>query len=264
MTGPYFDNNGRPISKNSVVVVADILGYESEIKRISREEHNRQPFLEFLWDAIQESFPYDERSAGDLCAAKMMTDNLLAAYPVRSNSSGLDELKIACFHIGHFQRKLIQRSLPVRGGVSIGKIHVSDLLVFPTEMVLKEMEQADAPGSPPRIVLMDSAMDFLIESRQSMVKEGNDELEDLLRKDEDSSQFVNYLRPLAKALHKEREDEIIAHKQRVEGGLERFSDCQPICSKYKWMAHYHNEFCRSVPEFNRDEYFVPEMLFSRL
>lgn len=250
----YFDTSGQPILRESVIVVADILGYARTIQEAS-QDHLSERLLEFVHLALGKSFPIVDDPSRKKWFAKMMTDNLIVAYPILNDGVGTFEFAQACFSIGHFQREMTKYGLAMRGGICVGRIHVSDLLVFPTPSVLVEMHEAEAIASSPRIVLLHSARRYLSEHSGQFGKlEG--ELNSFLWIDQDTAQFVNYLRPLAAPILGDRVDELVAHKQFIEGRLCEFSLLQRIYQKYVWMANYHNKFCRSVPSLNCPDLLV--------
>ncbi len=257
-TGPYFDGSGLSVLRESVIVVVDILGYEEEVKRTSKDGQSG-PFLESLHPVLSKSFRIVDDATGMKWFAKMMTDNLLVAYPFLDDDTSNFKFEQACLKIGRFQREMIKFGLPVRGGISIGQIHVSDLLIFPSENILSEMKEAETIAGSPRIVLLDSAKIFLSDNSGLFP---DSDMDGLLWKDEDTARFVNYLRPLAslrpqsKMRIEERNNEILAHKQFIEGRLKDFSQCQRVYFKYVWMANYHNRFCRLVPDFNSTGFHI--------
>ncbi|MCX6833699.1 MAG: hypothetical protein NTW07_00955, partial [candidate division Zixibacteria bacterium] len=123
-TGPYFDDEGQPILRNSVIVAADILGYKQKIQWASQREEKLEPLLYNLYVAIKESF----QSVGDTDRirrfAKMMTDDVLVAYPLPTTDNGITVLLGACLDIARFQANMIGYGLAVRGGISVDKIHM--------------------------------------------------------------------------------------------------------------------------------------------
>jgi hypothetical protein len=254
-TGPYFDDSGRPVLRESVVVAADILGYKQAVQEASQDGKGG-PFLEFLHYALKESFRNVDDLSGKEWFAKMLTDNLLVAIPPLNDSIGAREFIQASFSIGHFQREMIKYGLPVRGGICVGQIHVSDLLIFPANNILSDMDEAEKKASSPRIVLLDSAKMFLCENTPDFSEMDKEDMRYLLWEDSDGAEFVNYLRPLSRPFIRERHEEILAHKQFIEGRLKSFSRCERVHSKYIWLANYHNKFCRSASDFNSPKFII--------
>ncbi len=85
-TGPYFDGSGLSVLRESVIVVVDILGYEEEVKRTSKDGQSG-PFLESLHPVLSKSFRIVDDATGMKWFAKMMTDNLLVSKASYSLSS---------------------------------------------------------------------------------------------------------------------------------------------------------------------------------
>jgi hypothetical protein len=255
-TGPYFDDFGEPVLRESVVVVADILGYKQMIKQKSKEGQS-ESFLRDVHYALRRSIRIVEDPGRERWFAKMMTDNLLVAYPPLNDDIGSSEFIRACLTVGQIQREMIKYWLPMRGGICVGHVHVSDLLVFPNKNILCEMIQAKKKekGGPPRIILLDSARKFLSDNSKKFSEVEEELVRHLLWEDGDSAQFVNYLWPPSHKIE-ERAAEIPSHREFIEGSLKKFNRCERIYSKYLWLVNYHNKFCRSVPDFNSTKFLI--------
>lgn len=254
-TGPYFDKSGRPILRESVIVVVDILGYKKEIYRASRDGQI-DSLLEFVYDVICNAFPNVDDPSGIKWFAKMMSDDLVAGYPILGNGIGTFEFLQACYNAGHFQREMMKYGLPVRGGICVGRIHLSEFLVLPNDNILKEIIEVERAADFPRIILMDSSIKFLEKHWNSFTDQDKSEIEILLWNDNDSKRYLNYLRPLSGITGINKRHLLEMHKNFIEGNLEEFSNCERIYSKYIWVADYHNKFCHSVPIFSTQEFLI--------
>jgi hypothetical protein len=260
-TGPYFDERGKPVVRNSIIVCTDIMGYKEAIQNFSRDK-SQWIIPEMLHLALSDAVATTDDRSQTKSFRKMSADSILVAYPLSINGSGngADEFCDACFRFGQIQLKTtMEWGTPIRGGVICGQIHLSDLLMFPSEAVLAEMNLVERVAVYPRIVLMDSAQQFL--SENGIRFSTGLEHDTLLWTDFDGATCVNYLRPLAKTFLGDWENRLTAHRQFIEGRLEQFRDNIRIRGKYFWMARYHNRFCESYARLNSEKYKVDSVFF---
>lgn len=248
---PYFNESGDPRLEQSVIVVADILGYSAMIESASKEGK-----LESLLKKIHDSLGKALRNISDPTKAKsclkLWSDNFILGFPMLGGSKGAWELSEACNKIGHFQRDMAIDGLFIRGGISIDSIHISENLIF--GMVLKELKTAEGQSHYPRIVLLDSTMNYLNTRpniKNSLLSEGI-----MWNDGSDGEEFINYLYPLGIGLNGQRRKQIEIHKQHVESNLKRYESIGKIRQKYKWLADYHNRFCRESDFRNSPEYII--------
>jgi hypothetical protein len=236
MTKPYFDENNEPCLEESVIVYADMLGYK-ELLRKSHRDGKESTILVELHGAMSRAFDEVRDPSGEKWYVKLFSDNLFVGYRFLGGGKGVFEFAQACHSIGHFQRELAISGYFIRGGISVGAVHASELMIFGN--ILNELIKADSKGNPPRIALLDSAMTFL--KRNPSI-----ELHDISRI-ESEVRFINYLLPLGSKCDKLRRDQICLHKHQIERNLARFKNhgkYRSTYQKYLWCARYHNAFCK--------------------
>lgn len=243
---PYFDDDNKPILRQSAIAYLDLLGFSNMLSEAAgRGIKDEQNLLIRLSAALNRARQYvndirPKHGHHALSAAKAFTDNLIYAYPFIDQ--GQWEVTDVLFNIGHYQRELAIDGFFTRGGVAIGHIHVSENIVF--GMPLLEAKKSDIHGNPPRVVLCQSAIKYI---------EEHDDLQHLDRaisKGQNGEYFLNFLQALdGPDYDGSRLQELEKIKEVIELGVESFANEQNICEKYLWTAKYFNNFCRES-QFN--------------
>lgn len=127
----------------------------------------------------------------------------------------------------------------LRGALTIGEAHLEDDLLFgPALVEAYELERKSAVH--PRIVLSDKAADLM---KVTMSARGPEE-GDYLRVEQDGSVFIDYL----DILLDDAEDPVPtleSHRDMVRAKLEEFRSDSRLWDKYRWVAEYHDSYCRS-------------------
>jgi hypothetical protein len=251
---PYFDNNGNPCLKESVVVVADILGFTDMVGE-AFQNGRQQNVLEHLHQILGDALKNVTDTSKQKWCYKFFSDNIIVGFPVLGAGNGAFEFPQACHCIGHYQREMAVNGYFMRGGIAVGPIHISDHLIF--AQIINELKSADKSGEPPRIVLLESAMDYLREHPQI----DQDPLVETILWDDRDTKYVNYLYPLGVAVNKMNQNEMLIHKRHIESNLAKYKNMKiqsNIYNKYVWLAGYHNRFCRENPVYNENSFLIEE------
>ena len=120
--------------------------------------------------------------------------------------------------------------------------------------VLEELKKAEGQANYPRVVLLDSAMDYL--STRSDLRNSSS-LNDILGEDDcDGTDFINYLYPLGTRNDDSRKRAIQNHKKHIETGLVTHTSSSKVRQKFNWLAKYHNRFCRESGIYNAGSYMI--------
>jgi hypothetical protein len=251
---PYFDNNGNPCLKESVIVVADILGFTDMVEEAFKCGR-QQRVLEHLHQTLGDALRNLRDPSGQKWCYKFFSDNVILGLPVLGGWNGAFEFLQACHCIGHYQREMAVNGYFMRGGISVGPIHISDHLIF--SQIIEELWNADKKGEPPRIVLLESAMDYLREHPQI----NQDLLVESILWDDQDTKYINYLYPLGGAVNEMRQNEMLMHKRHIESNLTKHKDEKTgsnVYEKYVWLARYHNRFCRGNAVYKENSFLVEE------
>lgn len=237
--------------EQSVIVVTDILGY-SDMIQDAYQKDKQQDFLIKIHNALGKALKNVSDPSGSNWHMKLYSDNLIIGYRFLGAGQGAFELPQACHCIGHFQREMAVDGFFIRGGIAVGSIHISKNLIF--GQVLEELKKAEGRANYPRVVFLDSAIDYLLAHPDIR---DNSLLNDILWDDDcDGTRFINYLYPLRRKKYVQRETEIQSHKRHIESNLVTFKSNDKVCQKYKWLAKYHNRFCRKSGIYNAKTYII--------
>lgn len=264
---PYFQADGVPRTKNSVVVFCDILGFSNEMIRAYDEERAGELLIK-LRSALNDSYSnlkYESPISLGIpkCFAfKTFTDNIVICFPILGD--GESEMWIAFLRLGLLQLEMVCSDFFIRGGISIGELYMDDDIVFGNGLI--EAYRAESQlARDPRIVLGKSAIEYL-KIHLSYYSEIDSSLQyrDLL-KDIDGQIFLNYLDTILMAVDEVGPfyDKLTAHKAAIERKLDEFKNNPVIWSKYAWVANYHNYFCDQYDYFDDSHKIDPLKLMAQ-
>jgi hypothetical protein len=246
---PYFDSNGRPIMEQSVVVLADILGYKDRVRE-AHDKGNEQEQLEWLNERLCEVHREIDDPSRVKWKMKTFSDNVIVGYRYLGLGNGTFELPQACYNICHFQLELSVHGLFIRGGIGVGSIHIGDTLIF--GHILNELSEAEKRAMNPRVILLDSAMNQ-VNTHSNIDADGR--LTAILWEDA-GVKFINYLYPLGVLDDSRRAEMLQNHKRGIESNLQKYRDNRSIYDKYEWAARYHNRFCQESRFYNDNVYLI--------
>jgi hypothetical protein len=245
---PYFEPTGEPCLEQSVIVVADVLGFSAMTREVFKNRREREQLMK-IHSALDKSLRNVTDPSAVKWFTKLFTDNIVVGYRFIGAGNGAFAFPQACHSIGHFQREMAMEGFFIRGGIAVGQIHMSDTLIYGE--ILGELQQAEKRALYPRIVLLDSACKHLASRHSDPL------LEDIVWTDEcDSALFINYLYPLGAMRNGQREAEISKHKELIINRLIEYKSDGRIAQKYAWLTRYHNRFCRTSVHWNSDQYCI--------
>ncbi len=248
---PYFDSNDQPCLEESVIVVADVLGFSALVGEAFETKKELEQ-LGRIHSALEKAARnVSGPSEGAKWFTKFFSDNVVIGYPFIGFGNGRFEFPQACHSIGRFQIELALMGFFIRGGIAVGRIHMSDNLIY--GQILEELKQAEKRASSPRVVLLDSAVDHMI----SLCPDRGGLLRDILWNDTcDDSVFVNYLYPLGARNDDNRGDGMLKHKEYIESNLKIHRGDNRVVQKYNWLLKYHNRFCSNSVHWNDKKYLI--------
>ena len=245
---PYYGSNGKPCLEESVIVVADVLGFSAMTQKAFKNNEERQQLLH-IHSALEKSLKNVIDPSGVKWFTKLFTDNIVVGYRFIGTGNGSFKFPQACHSIGHFQREMTMEGFFIRGGIAVGQIHMSDTLIYGT--ILEELQQAEKRALYPRIVLLDSA------SKQFETRCSEPLLKEIVWTDEcDGVLFINYLYPLGSMKNGQRQEEITKHKLTIEARMDTYKSEGRIHQKYMWLAQYHNRFCSNSRYWNDSSFLI--------
>jgi hypothetical protein len=251
---PYYQANGVPKTKKSVVVFCDILGFSEEMRRAYIEGRADELLIK-LRSALTESYEllrYESSISigfSRAYATKTFTDNIVIGFPITRD--GESEMGNALLHLGSMQLKLVQSGFFIRGGIAIGDLYIDNDIVYGNGLIDAYKAESQLARDP-RIILTESAIEYLHMHLSYYAEvEDSPQYRELLR-DVDGQIFFNYLDGIliAEYEHGPFYEELLKHKAIVEEKLEEFANNPIIWSKYAWVANYHNYFCDQYKYFD--------------
>jgi len=246
---PYFQEDGVPKTRKSVVVFADILGFTNEMIK-AYDENRADKLLTKLHSALNDSYKLlkykvdkeDMWLFQKLWATKTFTDNIVIGLPISENVE--DDMEEVFFHVGLLQHSMTMAGFFIRGAIAIGDLYIDDDIVFGGGLI-EAYRAENQLARDPRIILAPSAIDYNnLHISDYLEIEYSPQYRVLLR-DVDGQIFLNYLENILPQGHESGpfHEGLLEHKEIVEKKLENFSNDPIIWNKYAWVANYHNYFC---------------------
>lgn len=247
---PYYDADGKPVMEQSVVLVADIIGFKARMWA-ALSNGTEQEELVWLSEKLQYARSIIADPSGYKWSMKVYSDNLIVGYPSRVGSSIQFEFSMACWHMVHLQLQLARDGLFIRGGIAVGNIHIGDDLIFGHP--LNELSNSEEKAKSPRVILLQSAVEY-VKARPDIEAESlyaNSVLVDV-----DSVRYINYLYPLYARHSAENAELLLQHKGLIRTNLDRHWPCHKVFRKYLWAAKYHNRSCKQSRFYNHPEFII--------
>lgn len=238
---PYLNEAGYAELRPSVVAYIDLLGFKNEINR-AYKNHTEAELLARLRNALDtgyvylEPLPVREHRPWDV---KAFTDSIIIGHPI--SNTGESELQTVFANLGNFQLETIRNGFFLRGAIAVGRFYMGQDVVFGKCQI--EAVEAEKEACDPRIILCRSAIKLIAEMDQYFSIEHSSQYRDLLL-DGDGQVFLNYLSNVL--VESQHTDTLLnEHKAKVETCLKKFANEPRTSSKYRWVANYHNYFCRT-------------------
>lgn len=230
-------------------MLADILGFKEQT-RAAFASGIAESDLQSLYKILSKEYSGLDDPSNSKWRLKVFSDNLLLGYPFLAEQSGLFEFQQACFTMAHYQIGMASHGYFIRGGIGVGDVHVGNLIVYGE--VLAEIAAADKPNTPPRIVLLESATAHLAKITPLPY------LDRILSNVEGTS-YISYLDILDLSDDPSRQRLVLQHKAIIKERLDQFGDKEshrPTLEKYRWLADYHNDFCRRSEHFRNLQFLI--------
>ena len=137
------------------------------------------------------------------------------------------------------QTDLLGHGYALRGGITLGEIHLSRNLMFGPGLI-EAYQLEDRSAIDPRIVLSEEAAETV---RQGSVDEV-DELGWSLLEDQDEHLVVDYLASSIVSYRFESgRDGLEWHRDLIIKRRAQHEKAIPVWSKWNWVAQYHNAVC---------------------
>lgn len=219
---PFTTRNGRPVLVRCAVLFVDLLGVR-EMNMSQRAAghlvalHNAVTLMHRAF--VGESSSY--RSA-------FFSDTLVVAAPIVRGTDDAAEVGNLMRHARWLQNDLVAEGFFVRGGLSLGSLHVDERVLFGPALV-EAYELESRAAVHPRIIL----------SRAAAATQRGGAGRSLLLCDDDGQTFIDYLG----AAVDDPDDPLSAlqsHRDTVVDRLYGTRGHKRLWEKYRWLGEYHN------------------------
>ncbi len=244
-----YDTNSKELL-DSVVCFIDILGFSSMIKDYF-SKNSGQELLNRMHNSLTEAYKFMKEINENSGAVKIFTDNIVIGKAIRDD--GESELGHLLDHIASYQFQLALEGLFVRGGVAVGLHYMDNDIVFGPALIdayKLESERANAP----RVILSKEVKELVKEHIQYYSTNYPAPQLNLICIDADGEWFINYLQ--AAIIDEDALDMstvwLQQHKTIVEEKLKEYKSNSKVFNKYRWVAQYHNYFCKLNVEGEND------------
>jgi hypothetical protein len=178
----------------------------------------------------------------DFSAFRAFTDNIVIGEPIRGRGDGEVELGSVFRSLSYFQMVMVMEGFFVRGAIAIGQLYMDDIAVYGAGLI-EAYEAETTLARDPRIVLAPSAQLAVNRHLEYYGRSSYAPQNRYLLRDSDGQYFVNYLDTLIPEDGYFYENQLAAHKARVEEKLALFKSRPSVWVKYLWAANYHNYWC---------------------
>lgn len=226
------------------LVYLDVLGYR-EMVRTAVAKRRIGELIEDFRGSIGETMTVLTRQQHSHAArdvrAKVLGD-AICVTTAPSDRGGLRALTSAAI----VAVSLSLKGMFVRGGIARGG-HYDDGSVLPSSALVAAHEE-ETKAIYPRVVVPDGLLKAL-ESQRRL----SPALDDFIRMDADGVRFVHYLhllhffdRKCGQAPGVGLHVSLTFHRFAIEERWRAAPRDERVAAKYKWLANYHNSFCREV------------------
>lgn len=240
--------------RQAVITFIDILGFKHLISTGTFEEVSKK------LKTIRRLSGANDQADGESFGPKVVqfSDSIIRIRPLDSKAN--KEFRYGLmFHemldLVHMQGELINHGICVRGGVSIGDVHVDDQTLFGPGFV-RAYELESVYANFPRIVV-DPALIQQLQEDKRLASNHNTLVDEFayisknIRRESDGIYFIDYLRSFQTEIDEPDDIPVFLrnHKELIVKNVGSATQLTPVSAKYLWMASYHNSVIR---EFNEE------------
>jgi len=221
-SSPFLTGSGRPLLVRCAVLFVDLLGVR-EMNMSQRAAGNLVALHNAVGVMHRDFFGTSSRYR-----SAFFSDTLVLAAPIVRETDDATEVRALVQHSRWLQNDLVAEGFFVRGGLSLGSLHVGDQLLFGPALV-EAYDLESRAAVHPRIVLSRAAAES-----QRGTAGGS-----MLLGDDDGQTFVDYLGTAANSPH-DPIPVLRGHRDIVAERLRASRRHKHRWEKYRWLADYHN------------------------
>lgn len=229
----FLDTNGEPQLILSAVLFLDLLGVRAMNASPDVDQH-----LRALDRAVSRTYR-DFLRADSPWPASFFSDTLVLTAPVLPVGEEESAIGGLIIQAAWLQLNLIEAGFFARGGLSLGRVHHRDGLLFGPALI-DAYDAESRRAIHPRIVLGSQAVKSQEDNLQFYENPSESPQAAMLLRDADGQVFINYL---GLVLDDPLEDPLVAlttHREAIRKRLELHRSDKPVWEKYRWTAEYHN------------------------
>lgn len=240
----YSDDSGQPALKRSFAVYMDLLGTRERMAslddRMLRQHLDRADNL--TWYLHDDTVQYDTQRL------LSFSDNLIMGTPVYEGGPGGEGLGNLLTSINNYQLAMTVEGFFIRGGVAVGPLYMDSRTVT-GEALLEAVVLEEEVAVFPRILLSQNCVQLALSDTKAYAPGFSymNPWTTQLMVDADGEVFVSYLSEVFD-YDEDRAAQMRAlsdHADSIRVKLNEFRNAGRIRSKYKWVADYHNYFCKT-------------------
>lgn len=239
--------------KEAVITFVDILGFKNLIDTNTFEQ------VATKLATVRRLSGLDETEDGEGHAPKIIqfSDSIIRIRPLDSAANKAMRYGLMFYEmldLVHMQGELINHGVCVRGGVSFGKLHFDNQILFGPGFI-RAYELESIYANYPRIIVDPLLIDQV--HKDQRLASGHNTLEQEfsyirknVKKDSDGIYFIDYLRSFLDEIDEPANIPLFLQRHKAiilqnAGGASQLSS---IAAKYLWMATYHNEVIAGIEE----------------
>lgn len=239
--------------RQAVITFIDILGFKHLIDTGTFEDVSRK------LKTIRRLSDVDDQANGECFEPKVIqfSDSIIRVRPLESKANEESRYGLMFYEmldLVHMQQELINHGICVRGGVSIGNVHVDDQTLFGPGFV-KAYELESVYANFPRIVVDPTLIQQL--QRDKRLVSAHNTLKDEfayiiknIRRESDGIYFIDYLRAFQTEIDEPENIPVFLrnHKELIVKNAGGATQLNSVSAKYLWLASYHNSVIREFKE----------------
>lgn len=242
-TGEKMDDSApttpeQPTLEQQIVAFMDLLGFTDRMLDAAEDPKASEKLLVEYHRVMQKALARLDDWHGH--SHRGFTDNLVLSAPLAKPHPEANFGSVA-LQLGEFQLTLALEGWFLRGGLTAGAYYQDERIVFGPALVEAYWLESEHARDP-RIVLSDTALGFHEHFLTYYAEPGDAPQNQYVMVDTDGRAFINYL---FVGLEFGMADAIEQHKNQVENALENHVSRPPVWAKYRWVAAYHDYFCKS-------------------
>lgn len=247
----YSDDSGEPTFKKSFAFYLDHLGTKQQMNTFTSEDlHAYLRLIDaFIWTIHDPTWQAEDQ------ALSTFSDNFILGVIFDENRPGGCGLTPALGAIAFYELVMATEKIPMRGGIALGDLYMDERTVIGPALV-EAVELEEHHAKYPRIILSKDCIKVVQKDLGYFHADFRPftPWNDALLVDADGEVFVSYLSSILEIDNKTAQSGALSdHRDAIRSELYK-NHPDPIRMKWRWLADYHNYFCRLY--FNHDPALV--------